>query len=120
MNCLYTIRIELLLFFLYAVTYLVRFLSEEEALIELGLVEAAADQGDGTVISSTVILSPQLQQDCLSCHVLSEGLKTQSDIYCIDQKFYFIMAFLQFAPEFPRLKKCSCEGKWKLKFLKHR
>ncbi len=66
------------------VTDLVRFLSEEEALVEFGLIEAAADQGDGTVISSTVILSPQLQQNHLSCHVLSEGLKTRSDTHCID------------------------------------
>lgn len=80
-HCLYTIHIEL---YVCTVTDLVRFLSEKETLIEFGLIEAAADQGDGTVISSTVILSPQLQQNRLSCHVLSESLKTRSDIYCID------------------------------------
>lgn len=82
---MYTIHTFFLFFFELTVTDLVGFLSEKEALIELGLVEAAADQGDGTVIRSTVVLSPQLQQNCLSCHVFSVGLKTQSDIYCIDQ-----------------------------------
>lgn len=56
--------------------HLFRLLSEEEALVELGLVEAAADESDGTVVSSTVILPPQFQQSALPCHVLSESLKT--------------------------------------------
>ncbi len=83
-NIMHTACTEQISSTLCTVTDLVRFLGEEEALVEFGLIEAAADQGDGTVISSTVTLSPQLQQNRLSCHVLSEGLKTHSDIFCIN------------------------------------
>lgn len=56
--------------------YLFWFLTEEEALVEFGLIEAAADDGDGTVVGSTVIVSPESEELSLTCHVLSEGFKT--------------------------------------------
>lgn len=41
--------------------YLLWFLSEEKAVVKFGLTEAAADDSDGTVVCSTVIVSPELK-----------------------------------------------------------
>ena len=56
--------------------YLLWFLTEEEALVEFGLVEAAADGSNGTVVCSTVIESPKAKELSLTSHVLSELFKT--------------------------------------------
>ena len=45
-------------------------------MVELGIAEAAADNSNGTVVCSTVIVSPELKELSLFCHVLSESLKT--------------------------------------------
>lgn len=37
------------------------FLTEEEAMVELGLTEAAADGSDGTVVCGAVIKPPQFE-----------------------------------------------------------
>lgn len=58
-------------------TYLLWLLAEEEALVELGLAEAAADDCDGTVVCGAVVLPPSFEQLAFSRHVLREGLKTQ-------------------------------------------
>lgn len=42
-------------------THLLWLLAEEEALVELGLAEAAADDGDGTVVCGAVVLPPGFQ-----------------------------------------------------------
>ena len=57
--------------------YLLWLLAEEEALVELGFAEAAADDGDGAVVRGAVVLSPGFQQLAFSGHVLREGLETQ-------------------------------------------
>lgn len=57
--------------------YLLWFLTEEEAVVEFGLIEAAADDGDGTVVCSTVIVSPKFKELSLTSHVLSECFKTR-------------------------------------------
>ena len=56
--------------------YLLWFLTEEEAVVEFGLTEAAADDGDGAVVRSAVVVSPESEELSLTCHVLSEGFKT--------------------------------------------
>ena len=62
--------------FIQATPYLLWFLTEEEAVIEFGLVEAAADDSDGTVVRSTVIMSPEFKELSLTSHNLSECFKT--------------------------------------------
>lgn len=57
-------------------TYLLWFLTEEEALVEFGLIEAAADDSNGTVVCSTVKLPPQFKELILTRHILCEGLMT--------------------------------------------
>lgn len=64
--------------FIRARPYLLWFLTEEEASEEPGLTEAAADGSDGTVVGSTMIKPPELQELSLSAHIFSEGFKTGS------------------------------------------
>lgn len=56
--------------------YLLWFLTEEEALVKFGLTEAAADDSDGTVVCSTMIVSPEFKELSLTRHVFSECFKT--------------------------------------------
>lgn len=70
-----------------ACQYLLWFLTEEEALVEFGLIEAAADDSNGTVVCSTVILSPELKQLSLTRHVLSEHFKTRPIVKIIELIF---------------------------------
>lgn len=69
--------------------HLLRFLTEEEALVEFGLIKAAADDSNGTVVCSAVILSPELKQLSLTRHVLSERFKTRPIIRIIH--FIFVV-----------------------------
>lgn len=46
-------------------------------MVEFGLTEAAADDGDGTVVGGTVKVSPEVKELSLTGHVLSEGFKTR-------------------------------------------
>lgn len=46
-------------------------------MVEFGLAEAAADDGDGAVVRSAVIASPEFKELSLTSHVLSEGFKTR-------------------------------------------
>lgn len=62
--------------FIRANNYLLWFLTEEEAIVEFGLTEAAADGGDGTVVRSTMIVSSEFKEQSLTSHVLSEPFKT--------------------------------------------
>lgn len=62
--------------YVYNSQHLLWFLTEEEAMVEFGLIEAAADDADGTVVRSAVIVSPKFKELSLTGHVLSERLKT--------------------------------------------
>lgn len=55
--------------------YLLRLFCKEESLVEFGLIETAADDCRGTVICSTMVQPPLLQQLAFPCHVFSEGFK---------------------------------------------
>lgn len=68
-------RIRFIVLFIHK--YLLWLLTEEEAVVELGFTEAAADHSYGAVICCTVKVSPELQQLSLTGHVLSESLKTR-------------------------------------------
>lgn len=46
-------------------------------MVESGLAEAAADDGDGAVVRSAVIASTEFKELSLTSHVLSEGFKTR-------------------------------------------
>lgn len=66
-------------FIIEVIPYLLWFLTEEETMVEFGLIEAAADDGDCTVVSSAVIVSPKFKELSLTSHVLSECFKTWPD-----------------------------------------
>lgn len=55
--------------------YLLWFLTEEEAMVEFGLVEATADDSDGTVVRNAVVMSPEFKELSLTSHDLSECFK---------------------------------------------
>lgn len=57
-------------------THLLWFLTEEEAMVEFGLIEAVTDGRDGTVVCSTMIKPPEFRELSLTGHVLSECFKT--------------------------------------------
>lgn len=57
--------------------YLLRLLTEQEALVKLELGEDTADGGDGAVVGGTVVQPPALQQLGLPRHVLREGVVAQ-------------------------------------------
>lgn len=52
------------------------FLAKEEALVEFGLTEAAADGAHGAVVRSAVIKPSEIEELSLPGHVLSESFKT--------------------------------------------
>lgn len=56
--------------------HFLRFLTEEEDVVEFGLTEAAADSSDGTVVCSTMIKPPKFKELGLTSHVLSKCFKT--------------------------------------------
>lgn len=58
--------------------HLLWFLAEEEAVVEFGLTEAAADGGDGAVVRGTMIEPPKFKELSLTGHVLSERFETRS------------------------------------------
>lgn len=52
------------------------FLTEEEAVVEFGFTEAAADGSDGTVVCSTMIEPPEFEELSLTSHILGKCFKT--------------------------------------------
>ena len=57
--------------------YLLRFLTEQEALVKPELREDTADKGNGASVGGTVVQPPALQQLGLPSHVLREGIVAQ-------------------------------------------